>query len=364
MAIPSDLLDARLGRAADVLATSGLDVLLVTTPANVTYLTGLRISAGVLVLTADRSTLVVDGRYLEAATAAVAGRAAIALHALAPGGSYEEAAAELVGRLGAATVGVEAGHMTVGRLATIRRSIGTAAPPEWRETDGLIEGLRAIKDRWERQALREAGGRLSSVAACILPKVSAGRTERQVAWDIDVALRSAGFERPAFETIVAGGANAARPHHRPTDRRLESGELVVVDFGGQLDGYVVDLSRTVPLGDVGPRRRHWLEAVAAAQAAAVAAVAPGRLPSEVDAAARRRLAVEGLADYFVHSTGHGLGLDVHERPTIAARGDAAGPLATDMVFTIEPGVYVPGEGGVRIEDDVLVTATGAERLTF
>jgi Xaa-Pro aminopeptidase len=185
-----------------------------------------------------------------------------------------------------------------------------------------------------------------------------------VAWDIDVALRSAGFERPAFETIVAGGPNAARPHHRPTDRRLETGELVLVDFGGQLDGYAVDLSRTVALGDVGPRRRHWLEAVAAAQAAAVAAVAPGRLPSEVDTAARRRLAVEGLADYFVHSTGHGLGLDVHERPTIAARGDAAGPLATDMVFTIEPGVYVPGEGGVRIEDDVLVTATGAERLTF
>jgi Xaa-Pro aminopeptidase len=364
MAIPIDLLDARLGRAAAALASSGLDVLLVTTPANVAYLTGLRTSAGVLVLTADRTTLVVDGRYLAAAAAAVAGRAAIDLQAVAPGGSYEEATAELVTQLAATTVGVEGGHMTVGRLAAIRRGIGAPTAPEWRETDGLIEGLRAIKDPWERQTLREAGGRLSSVAACILPKVSAGRTERQVAWDIDVALRSAGFERPAFETIVAGGPNAARPHHRPTDRRLETGELVLVDFGGQLDGYAVDLSRTVALGDVGPRRRHWLEAVAAAQAAAVAAVAPGRLPSEVDTAARRRLAVEGLADYFVHSTGHGLGLDVHERPTIAARGDAAGPLATDMVFTIEPGVYVPGEGGVRIEDDVLVTATGAERLTF
>jgi len=365
MAVPIDLLDARLGRALEAAAVSGLDVLLVTTPANVTYLTGLRISAGVLALGAGRATLVVDGRYLEAATAGVSGRAAMGLHAVVPGGSYEEAIAELVRSLGGATVGVEAGHMTVGRLAAIRRQIdGSASRREWREIDGLIEGLRAIKDPWERQTLRDAGGRLSSVAACILPKVSAGRTERQVAWDIDVALRSAGFERPAFETIVAAGPHAARPHHRPTDRRLEPGDLVLVDFGGQLDGYHVDMSRTVALGDVGARRRHWLEAVAAAQAAAIAAVAPGRPPSQVDAAARQRLAAEGLADYFVHSTGHGLGLDVHERPTIGTRGDAAGPLAIDMAFTIEPGVYVSGEGGVRIEDDVLVTATGAERLTY
>jgi len=253
--------------------------------------------------------------------------------------------------------------VTVGRLAAIRRGLGDAGAPVWVETDGVIEELRAVKDDWELAVLREAGARLSAVAACILPKVSAGQTERQVAWEIDVALHSAGFERPAFETIVAAGPHAARPHHRPTARRLETGELVLLDFGGVFDGYAVDMSRTVGLGQVDPRRQQWLVAVQEAQAAAIAATAPGRLPSEIDAAARRTLAAAGLGEYFVHSTGHGLGLDVHERPTIGARGDGAGPVRPGMVFTVEPGVYVADSGGVRIEDDVLVTATGVERLT-
>lgn len=364
MAVPLDRLEARLRAAASAVAVARADLLLVTTPANLAYLSGLRTSAGVLALGHESAWLVMDGRYADLAATALAGWRGPVLEPVPPGGSYEETLGALIGRSGARTVAVEAGHMTVGRLAGLRRAAEESGGLEWREIDGLVEALRVVKDDWERRLLREAGGRLAAVAACILPKVSAGRTERQVAWDIDVALRSAGFDRPAFETIVASGPHAARPHHRPTDRQLDRGELVLLDFGGQLDGYSVDLSRTVPLGDVGRRRRHWIEAVAAAQAAAIAAIAPGRPPSAVDAAARARLAAEGLADYFVHSTGHGLGLDVHERPTIGPRGDATGPLAEHMVFTVEPGVYVPGDGGVRIEDDVLVTATGADGLTF
>jgi Xaa-Pro aminopeptidase len=278
------------------------------------------------------------------------------------GQSYDEAIAALVSGSGWASVGVEAGHMTLGRAASLRR-LGGEAGCRWVDTEGVIERLRAVKDPWEQAVLREAGGRLSAVATCILPQVYAGQTERQVAWAVDVALHSAGFERPAFETIVASGPHAARPHHRPTDRRLESGELVLIDFGGVLEGYAVDMSRTLGLGAIDRRRQHWLDAVKAAQTAAIAATAPGRLPSEIDAAARQVLAVEGLGDHFIHSTGHGLGLDVHERPTIGPRGDSFGPLAPGMVFTVEPGVYVPELGGVRIEDDVLVTAAGAERLT-
>jgi Xaa-Pro aminopeptidase len=361
---PPDLLALRLDRARTAVRAAGLDALVVTGQSNLSYLTGLRMSAGLAVVTGDALVLVADGRYSAEAAVTTRDLPAATLVGLVPAQSYEEALVTLVVRHGWATVGLEAGHLTLAKWAAIRRVAGESPVLQWTETDGIVESLRMAKDPWEVAVLREAGARLSSVAACILPKVSAGLTERQVAWEIDVALHSAGFERPAFETIVASGPHAARPHHRPTSRVLAAGELVLLDFGGILDGYAVDLSRTVALGSIDIRRRHWLEAVTAAQTAAVAATAPGRLPSEVDGAARRALAAEGLGDYFVHSTGHGLGLDVHERPTIGARGDVTGPLTSGMVFTVEPGVYVPDEGGVRIEDDVLVTATGAERLTF
>lgn len=362
---PIDQLGIRLQRVRAGVSAAGLDAFAVTGQSNLSYLTGLRMSAGLAVVTGDAVWLLADGRYVAEAAVFTQALATICLVGLAPGQSYEEALVALVRRHGWTRVGLEAGHVSLARSATIRRVAGVDDPAlQWIETEGIVETLRISKDSWEVAVMREAGERLSRVAACILPQVSAGLTERQVAWEIDVALHSAGFERPAFETIVASGPHAARPHHRPTDRRLADGELVLLDFGGVHDGYAVDLSRTVPLGRVGTRRRHWLEAVAAAQTAAIAATTPGRLPSEVDRVAREVLAAEGLGDYFVHSTGHGLGLDVHERPTIGARGDATGPLTAGMVFTVEPGVYVPDEGGVRIEDDVLVTATGAERLTF
>ena len=360
---PIAQLETRLQRAFAAVEAAGVDALLVTTGSNVAYLTGLRMSAGVVAVTRDDATLLVDGRYAGEAATALASLRGTSLAPVGPGLSYEEVVATLARGRAWGRVGLEAGHLAVGRLAAIRSGLGDDGAPQWVDTDGVIEALRAVKDDWELTVLREAGARLSAVAACILPKVSAGQTERQVAWEIDVALHSAGFERPAFETIVASGPHAARPHHRPTARRLETGELVLLDFGGVLDGYAVDMSRTVGLGQVDARRRHWLAAVHAAQTAAIAVIAPGRLPSEIDLAARQTLVAEGLGDYFVHSTGHGLGLDVHERPTIGARGDTAGPVLAGMVFTVEPGVYVADSGGVRIEDDVLVTASGAERLT-
>jgi Xaa-Pro aminopeptidase len=195
--------------------------------------------------------------------------------------------------------------------------------------------------------------------------VQPGRSEIDVAAELDWIIKQTGFERPAFETIVASGPNSALPHARPTRRVLREGDGVVLDFGGVYDGYCVDLTRTLPLGDVGADFRRLFAAVAEAQQAAIASVRPGVSANQVDAAARDVLSRYGLEEAFGHGTGHGLGLEVHEEPRIAkARtGLPDVPLEPGMVFTIEPGVYVDGIGGVRIEDDVLVTKAGCEVLT-
>lgn len=337
------------------------DPLLVSHLVHLHYLTGLAATAGLAVLGPHDLTVFADARYREAAENAVGALPGATVEAVPRGGSYEEALGAWLREHAVTALAVEADHLTLGKAEALRRASGAALT--FTPIGGVIEGVRMVKDAWEIATLREAGRRLAAAAACILPSVSAGHTERQVAWEIEVALHEAGFDRLAFEPIVASGPNAARPHHRAGDRRLQAGDLVVVDFGGVLDGYAVDMTRTVALEPVGADERRWLRAVAAAQRAALTAAGPGVLPSAVDAAARASLAKDGLADAFVHGTGHGLGLEVHERPTIGPRGDHDGPLTNDMVFTVEPGVYLSGRGGVRLEDDVVVTATGVECLT-
>jgi Xaa-Pro aminopeptidase len=246
-------------------------------------------------------------------------------------------------------------------------------------TQGVVERLRVKKDAYEVATLREAARRLSAVARTVLREVRPGRTERDLASAIDWRLRQAGFERPAFDTIVAGGPNAALPHAHPGERTLVEGDLVVLDFGGVYDSYCVDLTRTVSLGRASSRVREVYQAVLEAHDRAIARVAPGRSRFDIDAGARDTLTRHGLGEAFGHGTGHGLGIEVHEDPRITRRrpgedvdgvhdgdtvdvnGDQA--VAAGMVFTIEPGAYLPGWGGVRIEDDVLVTETGVEVLT-
>src|SRR5882672_4635499 len=234
-------------------------------------------------------------------------------------------------------------------------------------TEHLVERLRVRKDEYEIATMREAAARLSAVATGVLTAVRRGETERDLALAIDVRIRQAGFERAAFDTIVASGPNAALPHARPGERTITEGDLVVLDFGGVYDSYCVDLTRTVSVGRASARVREVYEAVREARARAVAAVAPGRSRFEIDAAARDTLARHGLGEAFGHGTGHGLGIEVHEDPRIARRQPGVDlqneAVAARMVFTIEPGAYLPGWGGVRIEDDVLVTDTGVEVLT-
>jgi Xaa-Pro aminopeptidase len=225
------------------------------------------------------------------------------------------------------------------------------------------------KDDYEVATLREGAKRLSRVATAVFDDVRRGQREADVAAAIDARMRDVGFTKPAFDTIVAAGPHSALPHARPGERKLSEGDLVVLDFGGVYDSYCVDLTRTISIGPAGPRARDVYGAVREAHDCAIAAVAPGRSRFEIDGAARATLTSRGLGEAFGHGTGHGLGIEVHEDPRVGRRRPRVDDAVADeavlpgMVFTIEPGAYLPGWGGVRIEDDVLVTERGVEVLT-
>ena len=374
MTLDAGTVAARLTRVRAWVRAANVDALVVTHLPNVQYLTGFSGSAGVVILLPRICLLVVDFRYVTAATALTAtldGHVTLVTFER----SYDEALVDLLRRQGSQRIGIEAAYLPVGRFNAISGLLAARAPlplespdaaPALVPTERLVERGRIIKDSVEIETLREAGRRLGRIARDVPALVQAGRTERQIAADIEARMRNAGFSRPAFETIVASGPNSALPHARPTDRAVETGDPTVLDFGGVYDGYCVDLTRTVQLGAPSPALRQLYVAVAEAQQAAIAAVRPGVASSAIDAAARDRLERYGLGDAFGHGTGHGLGLEVHEEPRIARPLPRLPDhvLESGMVFTVEPGAYVPGIGGVRMEDDLLVTDTGCEVLTI
>jgi Xaa-Pro aminopeptidase len=364
---PVEHLDARRRALALRLAAASVDGLLVAHQPNIAYLSHFFGSAGYLLVSNDRLTLVSDGRY--------AGRLAelrdtvprLDIEVVGPGeGSLDERVAVVLARAGLSRLGFEASHLTVGQHTGLsRRTAEAGCRLDWLPLVDEVEQLRAVKDAAELALLREAGRRLSDVCKCIIPNVLAGIPERHVAAVIEWELRQKGFDKPAFDTIVASGPNAAEPHHRAGDRVLADGDLVVVDFGGIWRGYAVDMTRTLVLGQSTPRQRHCWEVVAAAQQAAFVSAQVGVEPEDVDWAARSVIERAGMGEAFVHGLGHGLGLEVHEGPRLARRrpGVTGGTLAAGMVFTLEPGVYFPGWGGVRIEDDIVATGAGPEWLT-
>ncbi len=338
------------------------DWCVVTSLTNIQYLTGLDASAGVLVVGPGIAEYLLDGRYTTVARELQAeGRLADAgtVRLVEIEGRFEEAVASALRAGGVERVVFEPEHLSVADL----RRWQEAVPAEWVGPGDLVEPLRVRKDEAELETLRRAGRSLSEVAGRLGEWVRAGRPERLIAGDITRGLAEAGFDRPAFETIVASGPNSARPHARPGGRVLAAGDLVVLDFGGVLDGYCVDLTRMAAIGRVGPQAEALYGAVRAAQEAALGAVRAGVPARTVDGAARQVLENRGLGAAFVHGTGHGLGLQVHEAPRLSRLSPPAEVLEVGMVCTIEPGAYVPGVGGVRLEDDVVVTADGAELLT-
>lgn len=384
---PAALLHARRERVLASMAEAQVDALIVTHPPNVFYLTSLQSTAAMAVLTPARLYLLVDFRYSAAVDAA---SALVRRSSQSEGGSmdrdlvepvhvgrsYDEALADLLLSLPAGVIGIESAHMSVARFEWLKSRVSPTQSSVRRSSrarnlslvpvERMIEAARLRKDAHELTLIREGGIRVSRVAREIIQSiVRVGRTEQEIAVAIDRTLREAGFTRPAFESIVASGPNGALPHATPSSRVLSSGDLVVLDFGGVYGGYCVDLTRTVTVGPPSTETAHLHQAVLEAQEAAIAAVRPGISASDVDTAARHVLAGHALGDAFGHATGHGLGLEVHEEPRIGQRleGRRDERLEDGMVFTIEPGAYVRGLGGVRIEDDVLVTADGCTLLT-
>ena len=364
----ADLFDGRIGRLRRDLEKNSLDGIIIGSSSNLFYLSNLRSSAGFLLVRVESTVihLIIDFRYKTAVNDLLeAGHAPSNLAVVIVAGSYEETLAKVIKNLAVRRLGVEADHMSVRLWRWLSERSGDELVP----VNELVERQRLLKDQYEISILRQAGELLVCAFHEALDVVREGSTERAVAQAIDQIIGTKGFERVAFETIVASGPNSALPHAHPTTRSLQRGDLVILDFGGVLEGYCVDMSRTITVGPATPAASRLHQAVMEAQLMAMAAAVPGARLTDVDGAARSVLAKHGLAEKFGHGTGHGLGLDVHELPRVSRSTEETPQLAegdfvtAGMIFTVEPGVYLPGYGGVRIEDDVLATTSGIDVLT-
>jgi Xaa-Pro aminopeptidase len=336
------------------LSKSQLGTLLVTQPASWYYLTGFTGESGALVVSRRGTALITDGRFTSQAREETSG-----VRIVQQSRSLVVAVGDFLKGAGGGKVGFDPSQITVGQLAAMRRAGGRRV--RWVASAGHVEALRIRKDPQELAKMRRAAVLAGKVLEGALKLLKPGVRELEVAADIEYQMRHLGASGPAFETIVAFGERSAFPHARATSKRLRKNELVVLDLGAILAHYCSDITRTVVVGRASTRIRQWHKAVQEAQAAAVGTVKAGVSCGEVDAAARTVLARHRLDRYFVHSTGHGLGLEVHEDPRVA-KGQKQ-TLEPGNVITIEPGVYVPGVGGIRIEDDVAVHASNTEVLT-
>ncbi len=350
----------RPARLRSLLPEAGCDALLVTHLTNVRYLTGFTGSAAIALVTADDLVLVTDGRYEEQAADELAQHGVAATIEVRR--TLAEQTALLVGLFGdGARIGLEADHVS---WAEQRRWAENVDGTEMVATDELVEKLRLVKDDGEIARIEAACTIADDALAAVRHQLDEDPTERQFALELETEMRRRGADDISFPSIVASGPNGSRPHHQPDDRMIGKGDLVTIDFGALVDGYHSDMTRTLAVGGfntLDPQQRRMVEVVRGSQAAGVSAVRDGIDASEVDAACRQPIAEAGWADAFVHGTGHGVGLDIHEAPRVSTTVGAT--LAAGHVVTVEPGVYLPGVGGVRVEDTVVVTEGGCRPLT-
>jgi Xaa-Pro aminopeptidase len=333
------------------------DALVVTTLANVRYLSGFTGSAGILVVTPGGALLTTDGRYRTQSAEQV--ESAGAEVEIAIGGLAEQRKLVQSFLTASSRIGLEADNVTWSNKRVWADLLSSA---ELVPTSNAVEALREVKDAAEIARMERAAGIADAALAEVLPLMSQSVTEEHFALELDTAMRRGGAESVAFETIVAAGENSAKPHHRPGSRKIRRGDPVVVDFGATYEGYRSDMTRTFcvddePSGDMA----RVFAIVGASQAAGTAAVRPGIAAKEVDDVCREIIVEAGWGDRFEHGTGHGVGLDIHEAPTVSQMGTAI--LAPGFVVTVEPGVYLPGQGGVRVEDTLVVTEDGSRPLT-
>ena len=343
----------RRSRAQQKIAEAGADAALITGAANVRYLSGLVSSnAAILLPAGGGAVLATDSRYAEAAARDCPDMELVTER------QVDSALTTLAAARGCQSLAFEAQYMTVERYTELASSAEVALLTP---LGHVVEDLRMIKDEAEIDLLARACALTSEAFAAVLGKITPGRTERDFAVLLERAMVDLGAEGVAFDTIVASGPNGAIPHHSPGDRAFERGDLVTVDCGARYQGYNADMTRTVVLGEPASWQREIYDLVAAAQLAGVAAAVPGADVADVDSSARDMIADAGHDEHFQHGLGHGIGLEVHEAPIMGY--GRAGRLADRVPVTVEPGVYLPGKGGVRIEDTLVVRAGTARTDT-
>jgi Xaa-Pro aminopeptidase len=349
----------RSGRLLAAMDSAKVPALLVTDLTNIRYLTGFTGSAALLLVSSDGLLFVTDGRYGQQAEAQL-GAAGVDARIEVENLKQRDVVAAGLAHAGATKLGLEADAVTWAAQRTYDTTWFPQA--ELLATTGLVGGLRIVKDPGEIDRLAAAAAIADAALAEVRSRLVDQPTEVEFGLELDTAMRRLGADDVSFETIVASGPNGARPHHRPSSRTIVEGDLVVIDFGALVDGYHSDMTRTVAVGELSETQQRMYDVVLESQAAGVAAVAAGVAAKAVDAACRAVIDGAGWGHAFLHGTGHGVGLDIHEDPRVGQ--SSAATLADRNVVTVEPGVYLPEHGGVRIEDTVVVTPDGCQPITL
>ncbi len=340
--------DARIAAARPLLREQGIDCLLVSSRVNVRYLTGFAGSSGWVLLSEAAAILTTDSRYIEQ----VRNDLGDSVARLADGG-LNASAASYISECGFSTLAFEAEHLSYAGVNTLEAALRAAgARCQLRATEGNVEGLRVRKDDGEIDSIRQAAALTDSAIAHVRATLRPGMTERDLAWDLERWMRENGSGPLPFSVIVASGPNAALPHAIPGNRPFAPGEPIVIDIGASCNGYCSDLTRTLFVQRMDPPFDSVYQTVLSAHMAALQGAGSNMEPAVIDEKARMVIRDAGLAEYFTHGLGHGVGLEIHERPAVNTRSTEK--LTDRMVFTIEPGIYLPGQGGVRIEDTVVM----------
>jgi len=346
------MLKNRVSTARDYLARSDADFILFLNMCNIRYLTGFSGSDAAFLLGRERGWFLTDSRYTTQAKAEVVGVEIVEYR------SKLEGVTSLLKESGARRVGFEAEQTTV----AFHRALSEGVPEVSLLPVGAeLENLRQLKDAHELEQLAKTAEIASTALSSVLGQISPGMTERELALELEFAMRRGGADGKAFDFIVASGARGALPHGKASDKLIAAGELVTIDFGAVRDGYHSDETVTIAVGEPDSRQREIYRIVKEAHDLALDAVRPGKTLKELDGLARNFIDAHGYGMYFGHGLGHGVGLEIHEKPVVSPRSD--GVVTEGMVFTIEPGIYIPGWGGVRIEDTVYVTGDGCQLLT-
>lgn len=344
-------------RARELLRARGLDAALAARPANIRYISGFAGTESYLYLSAERAVILTDSRYT--LQAEEEGKNC-GVRTIGKGTGYGELLAQLLSEDGVRSLGFEEDAMLYGTAAELQEKSGLPAG-QWKPLAGALSTLRAVKSAEEIRKIEEAERIGDAAFSYILEELKPGVTELQIAAKLEYFMKSHGAEGTSFDTIAASGLHSAMPHAVPTDKPLEKGDFVTMDFGCRYQGYCSDMTRTVVIGKADARQKEIYQVVLEAQEAAIASLRPGMTGAEGDRLARAVIEEAGYGEYFGHSLGHSVGLEIHEKPALSSREETV--LAPGMIETVEPGIYIPDFGGVRIEDLVVLTEDGVRNLT-